>query len=29
MSIFNLIAGIIFNVAIFGGMLLLPAGTWD
>lgn len=29
MSIFKLIAGVVFNVAIFGGLLFLPAGTPD
>jgi protein-S-isoprenylcysteine O-methyltransferase Ste14 len=29
MSIFKLIAGVLFNVAIFGGLLFLPAGTVD
>ena len=29
MSIFKLISGIVFNVAIFGGALFLPAGTLD
>jgi uncharacterized SAM-binding protein YcdF (DUF218 family) len=29
MSIFKLIAGVILNVAIFGGLLFLPAGTLD
>ena len=29
MSIFKLIAGVVFNVAIFAGLLFLPAGTLD
>jgi protein-S-isoprenylcysteine O-methyltransferase Ste14 len=29
MSIFKLILGVLFNVAIFGGFLFLPAGTLD
>jgi protein-S-isoprenylcysteine O-methyltransferase Ste14 len=29
MSIFTLIGGVVFNVAIFGGLLFLPAGTLD
>lgn len=29
MSIFKLIVGVIFNVAIFGGLLFLPAGALD
>jgi protein-S-isoprenylcysteine O-methyltransferase Ste14 len=29
MSIFKLIAGVLFNVSIFGGLLFLPAGTVD
>jgi protein-S-isoprenylcysteine O-methyltransferase Ste14 len=29
MSIFKLIAGVLFNVAIFGGLLFLPASTLD
>jgi protein-S-isoprenylcysteine O-methyltransferase Ste14 len=29
MSIFKLIGGVVFNVAIFGGLLFLPAGTLD
>jgi hypothetical protein len=29
MSLFKLIGGVVFNVAIYGGLLLLPAGTLD
>ena len=29
MSIFKLIGGVIFDVALFGGLLFLPAGTLD
>ena len=29
MSIFKLVFGVLFNVTIFGGLLFLPAGTWD
>jgi H+/Cl- antiporter ClcA len=29
MSIFTLIGGVLFNVAIFGGLLFVPVGTLD
>jgi protein-S-isoprenylcysteine O-methyltransferase Ste14 len=29
MSLFKLIGGVVFNVAIYGGLLFLPAGTLD
>ena len=29
MFIFKVIAGLVLNIAIFGGLLFLPAGTWE
>src|SRR5881398_3303202 len=29
MPIFKLIVGLVINIAVFGGLLFLPAGTWE